>query len=195
MLNYQQTLRMLLDINEPSVTREVAGLISSLLSNLDGMQIWLKMDAGNICVNSAAGDNFMILKEGDPARLPADRGLYRNWGGYFDQGDHLSISNGGLGILDSSFSVTLWITLPIVKFTNSSRRHVILAPSKGKGITLLVDETGSRIGAVDEKSGHFVDSGNDFSKFKKGWHHIAVVYEGVGSQKYVTFYIDGKSAE
>jgi len=73
---------MLLDINEPSVTREVAGLISSLLSNLDGMQVWLKMDAGNICVNSSAGDNFMILKEGDPARLPADRGIYRNWGGY-----------------------------------------------------------------------------------------------------------------
>ncbi len=186
---------MLLDLNEPSVTREASGLISVLLSRIDGMKIWLKMDAGNICINSAAGDDFIIIKEGDPARLPVDRGIYRNWGAYFDQGDILLITNGGLNVVESSFTVTLWITLPIVKFQNSGRRHVILAPAKGKGITLLVDETGSRIGAVDEKTGLFVDSGNDFSKFKKGWHHIAIVYEGEGSQKYVTFYIDGKSAQ
>jgi hypothetical protein len=48
------------------------------------MQVWLKMDAGNLCVNSASGDDFMIIKEGDPARLPLDRGIYRNWGAYFD---------------------------------------------------------------------------------------------------------------
>ena len=120
---------MMLDINEPSITREIAGLISVLTSRLDGMQVWLKMDAGNLCVNSASGDDFMIIKEGDPARLPLDRGIYRNWGAYFDQGDVLIITNGGLNVSDHSFTVCLWITLPIVKFSNSGRRHVILAPT------------------------------------------------------------------
>ena len=47
--------------NEPSVTREVANLISQMLTKPENMFIWLKMDASNPCVNSAAGDGFMIL--------------------------------------------------------------------------------------------------------------------------------------
>ena len=71
-------------MNEPSITRECCGLISIMLSRLDAMHIWLKMGAGNISVNTAAGDDFMVVKEGQPMRLPADRGIYRNWGGFFD---------------------------------------------------------------------------------------------------------------
>ena len=89
---------MLLETNKPSITREIAGLISMLTSKLDGMEVWLKMDSGNLCVNSASGDDFMIIKEGNPARLPVDRGIYRNWGAYFDQGDVLMITNGGLNV-------------------------------------------------------------------------------------------------
>jgi hypothetical protein len=52
----------------------------------------------------------------------------------------------------------------------------------------LIDETGSRLGCIDDESGLFVDSGNDLTKYKKGWHHLSVVYE----QNTVAIYIDGK---
>ena len=51
-----------------------------------------------------------------------------------------------------------------------------------------IDEVCGRMGAYDEKTGNFIDSGIDlqglgrggepkFKKWRKGWHHIAVVCE------------------
>ena len=51
----------------------------------------------------------------------------------------------------------------------------------------MIDETGSRLGSIDEDSGLFLDSGYDLTTYKKGWHHLAAQYD----QDSVTFYIDG----
>ena len=135
----------------------------------------------------------MILQAGDPKRLPVDRGIYRNWGAFFDEGDILSLSNGGLGFPRDQWTITAWITLPIVKFKNSGRRHVLVQPISGKGIHLMVDETGSRLGSIDEISGLFIDSMIDLTKYSKGWHHIAVTCDNSDNEKSVTFYIDGSN--
>jgi hypothetical protein len=106
----------------------------------------------------------------------------------FDEGDILKVSPAGLSL--ESFAVTLWITLPIVKFSaKAGRRHVILGPThQERGIHLLVDETGSRLGSIDDVSGLFIDSGNDLTKYRKGWHLICVVFD----KGRVTYHIDGK---
>jgi hypothetical protein len=70
--------------------------------------------------------------------------------------------------------LSVWITLPIVKFGNEGRKHVLLSSTNGKCIYLMADETGSRLGSIDEKTGLFVDSGYDLTNYRKGWHHIAV---------------------
>lgn len=78
------TLKDLISRKEPSITREACNLISEMLSRPDDMLVWLKMDSSNPCVNSAMSDDFMILQVGEPKRLPKDRGIYRNWGAFFD---------------------------------------------------------------------------------------------------------------
>ncbi len=45
------------------------------------------MDASNPCVNSAGGDNIVLLQEGEPKRLPKDRGIFRNWGVFMGERD------------------------------------------------------------------------------------------------------------
>lgn len=54
---------------------------------------------------------------------------------------------------------------------------------------MLVDETGSRLGSIDFESGLFIDSGYDLTKYRKGWHHVTVIFEG----GMVTYYIDAKA--
>lgn len=112
--------------NDPSVSREVANLISRMLSKPEGMVLWLKFDSANVCKNSAGNDSVLIVKNQEPKRLPKDYGLYRNWGVMFDQDDILKIAPSGLFL--ERFTVCLWITLPIVKFSSKAgKRHVILA--------------------------------------------------------------------
>ena len=79
------------------------------------MILWLKMDASDVCLNSASGDNFMLMQNGEPKRLPKDRGLYRNWGAYFDEGDALVSQNEPIKIDYKVWTLTVWITLPVVK--------------------------------------------------------------------------------
>lgn len=130
----------------------------------------------------------MIVKTGEPKRLHKEYGIYRNWGNLMDEGDILKIAPNGFD--SDSYTVCLWITLPIVKFNNMAAwRHVLLAPTWSKrGIHLLVDETGSKLGSIDDESGLFIDSGNDLTKYRKGWHHISIVYDC----DTVTYHIDGK---
>jgi hypothetical protein len=58
----------------------------------------------------------------------------------------------------------------------------------------MVDETGSRLGCVDEEKGLFIDSSLDLTSklHKRGWHNIVVVLDNNGRNN-VTFYLDGKS--
>ena len=59
---------------------------------------------------------------------------------------------------------------------------------------VAVDETGSRLGSVDEQSGEFVDSGVDLNRYKKGWHQVSVVCDNSSEMK-ITFYLDGKQTK
>ena len=66
----------------------------------------------------------------------------------------------------------------------------------GKGAHLMIDETGSRLGCIDEEKGLFVDSSLDLTSklHKKGWHNIVVcVDNSTPERKNVIFYLDGKS--
>lgn len=75
------------------------------------MLLWLKFDSFKVGVNSADND-IMLVEHGNPKRLPKDRGIYRNWGAFFDFNDVLSIP-GGLNIPDGEWSISAWIILPI----------------------------------------------------------------------------------
>jgi hypothetical protein len=59
---------------------------------------------------------------------------------------------------------------------------------------VVIDETGSRLGCVDEEKSMFVDSGVDLSKIRKGWHNIVVICDNSIETK-VTFYLDGKQTK
>ena len=57
------------------------------------MSLWLKFDSYKVSVNSA--DNEIVLIEhGQPKRLPKERGIFRNWGAFFDFSDVLEIPGG-----------------------------------------------------------------------------------------------------
>ena len=78
------------------------------------MVCWLKFSADNLTINSACTDDF-YLKSGQPQRLPKDRGLYRNWGAFFDFGDCLEIP----GVIQlptvvmEQWTISFWLILPI----------------------------------------------------------------------------------
>jgi hypothetical protein len=56
----------------------------------------------------------------------------------------------------------------------TDKRHTLAQGINGKGGHFIIDETGSRLGLVDEETGLFIDSGVDFSKIRKGWHNIVI---------------------
>jgi len=95
---------------EPAITREAAYLISQLVLKPENMLLWLKFDAARISVASA-GD-LPLLQWGNPQRLPKDRGIFRNWGTYFDFGDVVEVP-GGIKLKDK-WSVSVWIVLPVL---------------------------------------------------------------------------------
>ena len=57
----------------------------------------------------------------------------------------------------------------------------------------MIDETGSRLGCIDEKKVMFIDSGVDLSKRRKGWHNIVVTCDNSIEMK-ITFYLDGQQS-
>ena len=83
----------------------------------EDLRIWFKFDSANPGVNSGGMTNTIRIF-GKPGRMPPDRGIYRNWGAFFDFGDALMIS-GGIDIMGSQdqgthleFSITFWTILP-----------------------------------------------------------------------------------
>jgi len=114
--------------------------------------------------------------------MPPNRGIYRNWGVFFDFGDSLEIA-GGLEVVgtpaaggeEKEWSLVFWTILPISYNTNCCK---VLAQSiHGRGGYLRMDETGHRMGCIDEETEDFIDSGLDLKSktIKRGWHHIGVV--------------------
>ena len=59
----------------------------------ENMVLWLKFDAYKVGINSADTEKLLI-EWGKPKRLPKDRGIFRNWGAFFDIGDVLEIPGG-----------------------------------------------------------------------------------------------------
>ena len=57
------------------------------------MRLWLKFDSLNPAV-CAAGRPISMRIKGKPGRMPPDRGIYSNWGAFFDLGDSIEIPNG-----------------------------------------------------------------------------------------------------
>ena len=92
-------MKSLIETNkDPSITRESANLVAKLLEKPDNLWIWLKFDSSNAAMNSASVDEILTFCKGEPKRLPKDRGMYRNWGAFFGEGDLIVLSNEGLSI-------------------------------------------------------------------------------------------------
>ena len=49
----------------------------------ENMVLWLKFDSYKVGVNSADSEK-LLTEYGRPKRLPKDRGIFRNWGAFFD---------------------------------------------------------------------------------------------------------------
>ena len=98
----------------------------------EDMRLWLKFDSRNPAVNSAGEANTIRIL-GNPGRMPPDRGIYRNWGAFFDLGDSIEIS-GGLnhkGNKDPSapqleWTITFWTMLP-ASYNSDSKRTLVQA--------------------------------------------------------------------
>lgn len=88
-----KNLKTIISFGEMSTSREGALLCSKIMQNPDDMVLWLKFANPKLTVNSACSNDF-IIQWGDPYRLPEGRGLYRNWGAFFDFGDVLEITSG-----------------------------------------------------------------------------------------------------
>ena len=76
-----------------ATTREASILCTLIMQNPDDMVCWLKFGMDKMTTNSACTNDFYVM-HGSPSRLPADRGLYRNWGGFFNFSDVIEIPGG-----------------------------------------------------------------------------------------------------
>lgn len=59
------------------------------------------------------------MVHGNPHRLPEGRGLYRNWGAYFDFNEVIEIP-GGLqtdGIIMEKWSISFWTIFPLINMS------------------------------------------------------------------------------
>lgn len=112
----------------------------------EDMRLWLKFDSANLAVTSAQhGKGSLLIKHGNPGRMPPDRGIYRNWGAFFDFGDCLEIA-GGLnhkgnreqGKQQLEWSITFWTVMPAVY--NSSAERVLVQAYDGQGAYVKIDK-------------------------------------------------------
>ena len=85
----------------------------------------MKFDAANPAVNSGGMTNT-VRQFGKPGRMPPNRGVYRNWGAFFDFNDCLLIS-GGLDMVNLKedknleWSISFWTLLPFTYDTKQRR--------------------------------------------------------------------------
>ena len=86
------------------------------------MLLWLKFDAHKVGVNSSSMDN-MLIQYGNPQRLPKDRGIYRNWGAFFDFSDLLELPD-PITIDEGLWSISVWLILPMTYETEQD--HILI---------------------------------------------------------------------
>lgn len=181
-----------------ATSREGASLCMQMLQNPDGIILWLKFASHNLCVNSA-NTNDMVIQWGEPFKLPPGRGLYRNWGAFFNFGDVLEIPGGVTAprTLMYQWSISFWMILPMTVF-DTKKKHVLVQSIHGQGAYVQIDETMSCLQVVCERTQKEV-TGFDISKeikhknFKKGWHNFVITCDNEfeDGDGRVTFYFNG----
>jgi hypothetical protein len=87
------SIKKIIGYGQMSTTREATRLLAKIISNPDGMLLWLKFSSKCLTINSACSEDNLVTW-GNPYHLPDNRGLYRNWGAFFDYGDVLEIPGG-----------------------------------------------------------------------------------------------------
>jgi len=171
----------------PSVLREAAKAISNMTSAFDSMCLWMKFDSNRL-VNESSNCSH-IAELGKPQLLPPGKGLYDNWGVFVNYGDVFEVSNRS-ALLGRQWSISVWVLIPVL---NTGVFHTLIQNVHGFGGFLVIDEEGKMLGAFDELSGEFIESGVNLKKLKKGWRHIAVTCDNKNSNS-ITFFIDGRAS-
>lgn len=145
-------------LSEMPTTREASGLASRIVQCPDSMILWLKFANDKLSVNSACTNDHLI-QWGEPHRLPPGRGLYRNWGGFFDFGDSIEIPGGITvpSVLLEQWSISFWVILPMTMF-DTKRKHVLVQNFNGKGAYIQIDETLSSLECICEDTGRTVSA-------------------------------------
>ena len=139
---------------------------------------------------NSVGTANPIRIQGNPGRMPPDKGIYRNWGARFDIGDVLEIAGGGLDHKGNSepdlpqleWSITFWTVLPAVYQTGKSRTLVQAYDGIGAYLQINRIDKLDYLVAIDEydtdERGEkkVINSGVPLNPKKKpGWYHIAAV--------------------
>lgn len=175
-------------------TREGARLCQTILRNPEDMILWLKFQNSRLVSNSACTEDILI-QHGEPHQLPKNKGLYRDWGAFFDFGDVIEISNGiklNPRLLEQ-WSISFWMILPLTIY-ETNKRHILVQSVAGSGAYIQIDETGQDLQTVCELSGRTLSAGFNLNLVKvKGWHHITVTCNNlhVSGKGAIKFYIDG----
>jgi len=112
------------------------------------MVLWLKFNCDTIINNSSCTDDHIIMYA-EPHRLPEDRGIYRNWGAYFDFGDVLEVP---LGVqtptkIMPQWSVSFWMLFPMV---DSRQKKVLIQSIHGEGAYIRFSEEGMTLEVVQD---------------------------------------------
>lgn len=192
------SIKKIMSYAETATTREASNLCMQIMQNPDDMICWLKFGHNNLIVNSACTRDYLMI-QGSPKRLPEGRGLYRNWGAYFDFNEIIEIP-GGIqteGIIMERWSISFWTILPLPNLggldDKVKPKHVLIQNVNGTGAYIQVDHTCQKLQMVCEKTGREISADVDLKEYKKGWHNIIVVCDNLdpGCEGAVSFYIDG----
>ena len=109
-----------------ATSREAALLCLQVIQRPEDMSLWLKFASDRLIINSACTEDF-VIQWGQPHRLPEGRGLYRNWGAFFDFNDVLEVA-GGLttqnGLMER-WTISFWMILPLTMY-DTTKKHVLV---------------------------------------------------------------------
>lgn len=119
------TIKKIIGYGEMCTTREATRVLSKMISYPEGMVVWLKFASPCLTVNSACTDDVFV-HWGQPHRLPENRGLYRNWGAFFDYGDVIEIPGGVQvnSVIMEQWTISFWMVVPL--FLEAKKAHVLV---------------------------------------------------------------------